>query len=110
MSKDNLIPQAHKLTGEEQSRGGKVSGEVRRNKRAIKEALAYAMSLGLTEAEQERLEAMGVKPEDSTQITLIAIGIINKAKEGDLKAVEYLRNLFTVKAFDIDFGDTEEEF
>ena len=36
---DNLIPQAHKLTVEDQSAGGKASGEVRREKATMKKTL-----------------------------------------------------------------------
>ena len=36
---DNLIPEAHKLTLEEQSAGGKRSGEVRKEKATMKKAL-----------------------------------------------------------------------
>ena len=36
---DNLIPGGHKLTLEEQSNGGKRSGEVRREKATMKKAL-----------------------------------------------------------------------
>lgn len=36
---DNLIPQAHKLTLEEQSAGGKASGEARRQKATFKKTL-----------------------------------------------------------------------
>ena len=36
---DNLIPQAHILTHEEQSRAGKRSGEVRREKATMKKTL-----------------------------------------------------------------------
>ncbi len=36
---DNLIPEAHKLTLEEQSAGGKRSGEVRREKATMKKTL-----------------------------------------------------------------------
>ena len=36
---DNLIPEAHKLTLEDQSNGGKRSGEVRREKANLRKAL-----------------------------------------------------------------------
>lgn len=36
---DNLIPEAHKLTLEDQSNGGKRSGEVRREKATMKKTL-----------------------------------------------------------------------
>ena len=41
----NLKPQAHKLSVEEQSRGGKASGEARRKKRQMKDILENLQSL-----------------------------------------------------------------
>ena len=38
---DNLIPQAHVLTVEEQSAGGKASGEVRKEKATFKKAIKW---------------------------------------------------------------------
>ena len=38
-NKENLIAQAHKLTVEEQSKGGKKSGEVRRGKKLFREII-----------------------------------------------------------------------
>jgi hypothetical protein len=42
--KDNLIPEAHKLTLEEQSAGGKKSGEVRREKATMKKTLEMLLN------------------------------------------------------------------
>ena len=42
---DNLIPQAHKLTLEEQSAGGKASGEVRRQKATFKKTLEMLLDV-----------------------------------------------------------------
>lgn len=41
---DNLIPEAHKLTLEEQSAGGKRSGEVRREKATMKKTLEMLLN------------------------------------------------------------------
>lgn len=38
-NEQNLIPQAHVLSVEEQSRGGKASGETRRRRKTLKEEL-----------------------------------------------------------------------
>lgn len=44
-SKDNLIPQAHVLTLEEQSAGGKASVEARRQKKAMREMLEMCLEM-----------------------------------------------------------------
>lgn len=43
-NEQNLIPQAHKLTVEEQSRAGKRSGEVRREKKLWKEEICKRLN------------------------------------------------------------------
>lgn len=43
MNEQNLIPGAHKLTVEEASRGGKRSGEVRRENKLIKDRILQRM-------------------------------------------------------------------
>lgn len=42
---DNLIPQAHKLTVEEASKGGKASGEARRQKKTMREMLQMCLDM-----------------------------------------------------------------
>ena len=41
---DNLIPEAHKLTLEDQSKGGKASGEARREKATMKKTLEMLLN------------------------------------------------------------------
>lgn len=43
--RDNLIPQAHTLTLEEQSAGGKASGEARREKKAMRQVLQECLNM-----------------------------------------------------------------
>ena len=42
-NEQNLIPQAHVLTVEEASKGGKRSGEVRRNKKMLRDCIEYLL-------------------------------------------------------------------
>lgn len=72
-NKQNLIPQAHKLTLEEQSRAGKRSGEVRRARKTLKEELLLLLSQGNT---QEK----------------ISLAMIEKCLKGDTKAYEVIRD------------------
>lgn len=73
-------------------KGGKASGQARRNKRTFKEALQLAMSLGISEDETERLKGLGASEEDMTQQTLIALSVVDKAKQGDIKAIQYINS------------------
>lgn len=71
MNDENLIPQAHKLTVEEQSKGGKASGISRNFRGALKKRL------------KDTPEAMDT----------IIDSLIQQAESGNVKAVECLIDL-----------------
>lgn len=78
-NEQNLKPGAHKLTVEEQSRGGKKSAEVRRERKLIKDRI---------------LERMGESDWDE-----MIDGLIARAKE-DTKSYESLRDTIGEKPKD----------
>lgn len=80
-NKDNLIPQAHVLTVEEQSAAGKKSGEVRRARRSFKESFINELSQGTSQAE-------------------IVKAILEKAIQGDIKSAEFIRDTIGEKPTD----------
>lgn len=71
MNDENLIPQAHKLTVEEQSKGGKASGISRNFRGALKKRL---------------------KDNPKTMDKIID-SLVSQAENGDIKAVECLIDL-----------------
>lgn len=71
LNDENLIPQAHKLTVEEQSKGGKASGISRNFKGALKKRL---------------------KDNPETMDNIIE-ALVNQAESGNVKAVECLIDL-----------------
>lgn len=98
-NEQNLIPQAHVLSVEEQSKGGKASGESRRARKTLKEELLLLLSEG------------------DTQKT-VSVALLKKAMDGDTKAFEVLRDTIGEKPVDkvenknvdivIDLGDLED--
>ena len=85
----NLIPQAHKLTVEEQSLGGKASGKKRRFQAAFEKALGARA----TSAEfKELFNLFGVEEGDRTYADAIACVVVKKAANGDLSAADFARN------------------
>lgn len=72
-NEQNLIPQAHVLSVEEQSKGGKASGEARRARRTLKEELLLLLSEGDTQKS-------------------VSVALLQKAMDGDVKAFEVLRD------------------
>lgn len=70
---DNLIPQAHELTLEEQSAGGKASVEARRKRKTLKEELLLML-------------------EDEEVQKSVTIALINEAQKGNVKAFGMIRD------------------
>lgn len=81
-NEQNLIPQAHVLTVEEQSAGGKASGEARRAKRDIRRALEALLEKDYKDKTGEVLSGAEA----------IALRQIEKALKGDTKAFEVVRD------------------
>ena len=70
---ENLIPQAHVLTVEEQSRAGKRSAEVRRARKTLREELLMLLAEGDTQNK-------------------MSVAQIVKAMKGDTRAFEVIRD------------------
>ena len=91
---ENLIPQAHKLTVEEQSKGGKKSGEVRREKKTMKELAETLLSMPLKSGKCTDIENIknfadfkGKNP--SVKLAMLST-VAQKALKGDIRALELL--------------------
>lgn len=69
----NLIPQAHTLTLEEQSRGGKKAQENRAKRKTLREELLALLEQGDTQKN-------------------MTLSVLMKALDGDLKAYEIIRD------------------
>ena len=88
MNENNLIPGAHELTVEEQSNGGKASGEARRRKRDMKQKMKALLELPAAANDKEQLEALGVAPEDMDNEMVLVMAMFLGAAGGDVKAFD----------------------
>lgn len=99
MNERNLIPGAHPLTVEEQSKGGKRSGEVRRRKRNMKKCMELLLSLPASERnDYQLLSDMGVNfdeldEDEITNMLVVNAALVKYAKRGDVSAVKELRSI-----------------
>jgi PBSX family phage terminase large subunit len=82
-NEQNLIPQAHKLSVEEQSKGGKASGEARRKK---------ATMLSVLEKTLDEKNSKGL-----TYRELATLGLIKGAMNGSSKNYEIITNMMQQK-------------
>lgn len=100
MNEQNLIPQAHKLTVEEASRGGKRSGEKRRQMRLMRECAEILMSKEYTNSQGQKM--------DGTMIAMTKQ--FQKMLDGDIKALEFFRDITGQKPAErIEVGNIPKE-
>lgn len=91
-NESNLKPQAHKLTVEEQSKGGKKSAKSRRNKKLMKEQMQHLLSLPVTnEKHLKLLLKMGVEETDNKM--LVCVALFKRALSGDVSAYKEIRSV-----------------
>lgn len=98
-NEENLIPGGYELTVEEQSKGGKKSGETRRRKKTMKQVMDYLLSLPAnTRADYEFLTSQGIDLSDLDEdfvnnMLVVNTALMARAKEGDVSAVKELRSI-----------------
>ena len=71
-NKENLIPQAHVLTVEEASKGGKNSGEARRKKKTLRETAETMLACELPPDVKRKLKSNGLEAEDYKDAVIAA--------------------------------------
>lgn len=92
---DNLIPQAHVLTVEEQSAGGRKSAEVRRKRRQAKDTLNALLALPVkagSVTDPEDLKSIADKSNTDVN-TRILVNLVKSAVDGDTKSIQLLYTL-----------------
>lgn len=94
-NKENLIPQAHVLTVEEASKGGKNSVIARREKRTIQKILNELLDGKIADNPLfEKLAAkMGIQSDKSIKDVFTIVCLFNSIKEGNLSDLERLSRL-----------------
>jgi hypothetical protein len=91
----NLIPQAHALTVEEASKGGKNSGKARREKKLIKDILSELLDGEVKDSPQfaKLASKMGVEGDKSVKDIFTMVCLLNSVKNGNLGDLERLSKL-----------------
>ena len=80
--KGNLIPGSHKLTRDDQVSGGKKSGETRRRRKAFAEAFNVLLGREFNDTNGNTIQG----------VEAIAAKVFQSAMNGDLKAVQIIRD------------------
>ena len=91
----NLIPQAHILTVEEQSAGGKKSAQARREKKTIQKILSELLEGQIKDSPQfaKLASKMGVESDKSVKDIFTMVCLLNSVKSGNLGDLERLSKL-----------------
>lgn len=107
-NKENLIPQAHVLTVEEQSKGGQKSAQVRREKKTVQKILNDFLSTAAKDNPQvSKLAAkMGLHDDGSIKDLFTIVCTLNTLKDGNLSDLERLSKLLGEQT---EVADTEAE-
>ena len=94
-NENNLIPQAHILTVEEQSTGGKKSAQARREKKTIQKILADLLDGQIKDSPQfaKLASKMGVESDKSIKDIFTMVCLLNSVKNGNLGDLERLSKL-----------------
>ena len=105
----NLITQRERTKSEQREiarKGGKKSGETRRNKKTMREALEMLMfDVEVDEAAKDKLRGAGISEKDFNNQMLITLGLMKKAREGDVQAYNAICSMIGEKPADkIDLG------
>jgi hypothetical protein len=94
-NENNLIPQAHILTVEEQSAGGKKSAQARREKKTIQKILSDLLDSEIKDMPQfaKLASKMGVEGDKSVKDIFTMVCLLNSVKNGNLGDLERLSKL-----------------
>lgn len=94
-NEQNLIPQAHILTVEEQSKGGQKSAQVRREKKTVQKILGDFLDTSAKDNPQiAKLAAkVGLKGDESIKDLFTIVCTLNTLKSGNLADLERLSKL-----------------
>ena len=106
----NLIPQAHVISVEEASKGGKKSAQVRREKKTIQKILDSYLDTPIKKnATLEVLaQKVGIKNDMSIKELFAAVCVINTLKRCDLSDLETLSKLLG-EGSAVGIGDERED-
>lgn len=108
----NLIPNTQRTAKEVRencAKGGRKSGEVRRQKKTVADYLRKWADSEVDEKNKKALQALGLD-EEATNRTLLVLPLIKKANSGDIKALQMMIDLLGEdKKKDLEIAKLKEE-
>lgn len=106
----NLVPQAHKLTVEQQSMGGKKSAERKRKRKALKEQMEMLLSLPLTDDKAKaQFERMGIDSYDMDNQMAMVVKTYLQAMKGNINAVNVIREIIGERVMEVNVNNNIDD-
>lgn len=106
----NLVPQAHKLTVEQQSMGGKKSAENKRKRKALKEQMELLLTLPLTdERAKKQFESMGIDAENMDNQMAMVVKTYAQALKGNINAVNVIREIIGERVVEVNVNNNIDD-
>lgn len=107
---ENLIPQAHKLTVEQQSMGGKKSAENKRKRKALKEQMEMLLSLPLTDDKAKaQFERMGIDADNMDNQMAMVVKTYAQALKGNINAVNTIREIIGERVMEVNVNNNIDD-
>lgn len=102
----------HPLTVEEARKGGKKSGQVRREKKMLAEQMKVLLEMPIPQGKTRTYaKSMGYKESELTNDKLILLGLLKGCAEGNVSAIQELRKMIgdeNVSAYDNETIEDDE--
>lgn len=92
----NLIPMSKRTKSEQReltSKAGKASGEARRRKKSMKQAMNTLLNLPVSETNKAKLKQLGVEPSEADNQMLVMVSAMQQALNGNVRAMEFIASI-----------------
>lgn len=90
----NLVRPSSNEARENGRKGGIASGKVRREKKTLDAIMSALLEMPVTdENELALLEELGFEKDDMRQDVVLMVSLLNRAKQGDVKAYETIARM-----------------
>lgn len=95
-NEENLIPVTKRTKSEAREiskKGGQASGEARRKKKSMKQAMNLLLSLPASDENMAILEQLGIDSDDADNQMLVMVSMMQRAIKGNVSAAQFIASV-----------------
>lgn len=96
VNEENLIPFDKRSVNEAREsgkKGGIKSGQARRKKKSMKQAMNLLLSLPVSDENAQRLAQLGIDVDDADNQMLMMVSMMQRAIKGNVTAAQFIANI-----------------